>query len=121
MNGELHKYKLALDQVQLYKVNDTIEHKQDKNETDRLKQLSMDDAIEDLTNSLLQSCGHVRKRAAYHPPPQWDLMYVFDRNGGIKQGSNMNGQLDSARSAVTIAVLYCRALLLGWFLKKAGS
>ena len=45
----------------------------------------MDDAIEDLTNSLLQSCGHVRKRAAYHPPPQWDLMYVFDRNGGIKQ------------------------------------
>ena len=46
--------------------------------------------------------GHVRKRAAYHPPPQWDLMYVFDRNGGIKQWSDMKGRLDSARSAVTI-------------------
>ena len=41
MNGELHKYKLVLDQVELYKVNDTIEHQQDKNETDRLKQLSI--------------------------------------------------------------------------------
>ena len=45
---------------------------------DRLKPLSMDDAIEELPYSLLQDGDDVRKRAAYHPPPQRDLQYVFD-------------------------------------------
>ena len=34
-------------------------HQQDKNETDCLKPLSMNDAVEG---------DHVRERAAYHPP-----------------------------------------------------
>ena len=45
----------------------------------------MDDAIEELTHSLLlhlqvQGGDHVRKRAAYRPPPQKDLQHVFDCN-----------------------------------------
>ena len=43
----------------------------------------MDDVIEELTHSLLlqlQGGDHVRKRAAYHPPPQKDLQHVFDCN-----------------------------------------
>ena len=38
----------------------------------------MDKAIEELTYSLLQGGGGVRKRAGYHPPPQRDLQDVFD-------------------------------------------
>ena len=49
----------------------------------------MDDAIEELTYSLLQGGGGIRKRAAYHPPPEKDLQYVFDRNEGTKQGANL--------------------------------
>ena len=44
----------------------------------------------------LQGGGSVRKRAAYHPPPQRDLRYVFDRNGGTKQGSNLERRFDRA-------------------------
>lgn len=72
------------------------EHQQDENETDCLKQLSVDDAIEELIYFLLQAGDHVCKQAAYHLPPQRDLTYVFDRNGGTKQRSDMNRQLDSA-------------------------
>ena len=50
----------------------------------------MDGAIdEELTYSLLQGDGDVRKRAAYHPTSQKDLQYVFDRNGGTKQQTDM--------------------------------
>ena len=56
-------------------------HQQEENESDRLKPLSMDEAIEELTYSLLQGGGSIRKQAAYHPPLQRDLQYVFDRNG----------------------------------------
>ena len=61
---------------------------------DCLKHLSINDAIEELMYSLLWAVGdNVCKQAAYHPPPQRDLMYVFDRNGGMKQQSNMSRQL----------------------------
>ena len=62
----------------------------------------MDDAIEELTYSLLQGGDGVRKRAAYHPPPQRDLQYVFDRNGGTKQGTNLERRLDRAVETGTI-------------------
>ena len=80
----------------IYCVLHEREHQQNENETDRLKPLSMDEAIEELTYSLLQGGGSVRKRAAYHPPPQRDLQYVFDRNGGTKQGSNLERRFDRA-------------------------
>ena len=53
----------------IYTVLYEREHQQEENKTDRLKQLTMDDAIEELTYSLLQAGDGVRKRAAYHPPP----------------------------------------------------
>ena len=62
------------------------EHQQDENETDQLKELSMDDddAIEELTYLLLQTGDHIRnERSAYHPPSQRDLTNVFDHKGGI--------------------------------------
>jgi len=54
----------------------------------------MDEAIEELTYSLLQGGPPVRKRGAYHPPPQRDLMLVFDRNGGNKIRCDMKKRLD---------------------------
>ena len=51
---------------------------------DQLKELSMDDAVEVLPYSLLQGGCGIQKRVAYHPPPQRDLMFVFDHNGGTK-------------------------------------
>ena len=80
----------------IYTVLHEREHQQAENETDRLKPLSMDDAIEELTYSLLQGGDGIRKRAAYHPPPQRDLQYVFDRNGGMKQGSRLERRFDLA-------------------------
>ena len=72
-----------------YKIIYTIlherKHQQDENKTDWLKQLSMDDVIEELMYSLLQGSDHVRKQAVYHPPLQKDLTNVFNYNGGIKQ------------------------------------
>ena len=62
----------------IYTVLHERKHQQDENETDCLKPLSMDDAIEELMYSLLQGGDGVRKRAPYHPPPQRDLQYVFD-------------------------------------------
>ena len=62
----------------------------------------MDDAIEELTYSLLQGGDGVRKRAAYHPPPQRDLLYVFDWNGGTKQRTDMSRRLDLAVEEGTI-------------------
>ena len=61
------------------------EHQQDENKSDRLKPLSMDDAIEELMYSLLQCGEGVRRRVSYHLPPQRDLMFMFDCNGGTKQ------------------------------------
>ena len=53
--------------------------------------------------SLLQGGEGVRRRAAYHPPPQKDLQYVFDRNnGGIKQRTDMEQKLDRAVETGTI-------------------
>ena len=86
----------------IYCVLHEREHQQEENESDRLKEVSMDDAIEELTYSLLQGGDGVRKRAAYHPPPQRDLQYVFDRNGGTKQGTNLERRLDRAVETGTI-------------------
>ena len=62
----------------IYTVLHERKHQQDENESDRLKQLSMDEAVEELTYSLsLQGGEGVRKRTAYHPPPQRNLQYVF--------------------------------------------
>ena len=56
-------------------LHDEREHQQDENETDCLKQISMDDAIiKELAHFLLQSCDHVRKRAAYYLPLRRDLI-----------------------------------------------
>ena len=77
-------------------------HQQEENETDRLKPLSMDDAIEELTHSLLQGGDNIRRRAAYHPPPQRNLQYVFDQNGGTKQRTDMSRRLDLAVEEGTI-------------------
>ena len=63
----------------IYTVLHEREHQQEENESDRLKPLSMDEAIEELTHSLLQGGDNVRKRAPYYPPPQRDLLYVFDQ------------------------------------------
>ena len=53
--------------------------------------------------SLLQGGEGVRRRVAYHPPPQKDIHYVFDRNnGGIKQRTDMEQKLDSAVETGTI-------------------
>ena len=54
----------------------------------------MDDAVEVLPYSLLQGGCGIRKRAAYHPPPQRDLMFVFDHNGGTKHRTYMDRGLD---------------------------
>ena len=62
----------------------------------------MDKAIEELTYSLLQGGGGVRKRAGYHPPPQRDLQDVFDWNGGTKQQTDMEQRLDHAVESGTI-------------------
>ena len=62
----------------------------------------MDEAIEELTHSLLQVGDNVRKRAPYHPPPQRDLLYVFDRNGGTKQRTDLSRRLDRAVETGTI-------------------
>ena len=63
----------------------------------------MDGSIdEELTYSLLQGGGDVQKRVAYHPPPQKDLHYVFDWNGGTKQQTDMEQQLDLAVEPGTI-------------------
>ena len=63
---------MALNNVyKIYTVlHEQRENQQEENESDRLKPLSMDDAIEELTHSLLQGGDGVRKRAAYPPPPQ---------------------------------------------------
>lgn len=54
--------------------------------TNRLKQFFMNDIIKELTHYFsLQAGGGVRKRRAYHPTPQRDLMLVFDCNGGTKK------------------------------------
>ena len=60
----------------IYTVLHERKHQQDENETDQLKQLSMDDAIKELTPSLLQSGDNELKSVAYHPPPQSDLSYM---------------------------------------------
>ena len=62
----------------------------------------MDEAIEELTHSLLQGGDGVRKRAAYHPPPQRDLQYVFDQNGGTKQGTRLERRFNLAVEEGTI-------------------
>ena len=69
-------------------------HQQEENEADRLKPLSMDEAVKELTYSLLQGGGDVRRRAVYHLPAQRDLQYVFDRNGGVKQRTDMDRRFD---------------------------
>ena len=51
---------------------------------------------------LLQGGDGVRKQAAYHPPPQRDLQYVFNRNGGTKQRTDMSRRLDHAVETGTI-------------------
>ena len=86
----------------IYTVLHEREHQQEENESDRLKPLAMDEAIEELTHSLLQGGDNVRRRAAYHPPPQRDLQYVFDRNGGTKQGSRLEQRFDRAVEEGTI-------------------
>ena len=87
----------------IYTVLHEREHQQAENETDRLKPLSsMDEAIEELTYSLLQGGDGIRKRSAYHPPPQRDLQYVFDRNGGTKQRTDLSRRLDLAVETGTI-------------------
>ena len=63
----------------IYTVLHEREHQQDENETDCLKPLSMDDAIEELTHSLLQGGEGVRKSAAYRPHPQRNLQYACVR------------------------------------------
>ena len=77
-------------------------HQQEENESDRLKPLSMDEAVEELTYSLLQGGGGVRRRAAYHPPAQRDLQYVFDRIGEVKQRTDMDRWFDLAAEEGTI-------------------
>ena len=68
-----------------------------------MKPLTIDEAVEELTHSLLQGGGNVRRRAAYHPPPQRDLQYVlFDRNGGTKQGTRLERRFDLAVEEGTI-------------------
>ena len=63
----------------IYTVLHDRKHQQNENETNQLKEVSMDGSIdEELTYSLLQGGGDVQKRVAYHPPPQKDLQYVFD-------------------------------------------
>ena len=62
----------------------------------------MDDMIEELTYSLLQSGEGVRKKSVFHPPPQRNLQYVFDCNGGVKQRSNMDRRLDCDAKEGTI-------------------
>ena len=79
------------------------EHQQNKNKTDQLKPLSMDDAIEELLKySLLQGGDGVWKRAPYHQPLQRNLQYVFDQNGGTKQRTNMEQWLDKDAKEGTI-------------------
>ena len=74
----------------IYTVLHEREHQQEENISDRLKPLSMDEAVEELTHSLLQGGDGVRKRAAYHPPPQQDLQNVFDQmEQGSKQQTDM--------------------------------
>ena len=73
----------------IYTVLHEREHQQNENETDRLKPLTMDEAVEELTHSLLQGGDGVRKQASYHPLAQRDLLYVFDQNGGTKQRTDM--------------------------------
>ena len=65
----------------------------------------MDDAIEELTYSLLQGGDGIRKRAAYHPPPQRDLQSVTtvrcccgERNNKIT--SNSSREYCSAACAI---------------------
>ena len=86
----------------IYSLLHEREHQQEENESDRLKTLTMDEAIEELTYSLLQAGEGVRKRSAYHPPPQRDLQYVFDRNGGTKQRTDLSRRLDLAVETGTI-------------------
>ena len=62
----------------------------------------MNEAVEELTYSLLQGSDDVRKRAAYHPPPQRDLQYVFDQNGGTKQGTRLERRFDLAAEQGTL-------------------
>ena len=62
----------------------------------------MDDANEELTYFFFLFCGDIRRRAAYHPPPERDLRYVFDQNGGTKQGTRLERRLDLAVETGTI-------------------
>ena len=74
-----HFFNMTLNNVyKIYTVLYEQEHQQDENESNRLKPLSMDEAVKELTYSLLQGGGDVRKRAAYQPSPQRDLQYAFD-------------------------------------------
>ena len=86
----------------IYTVLHEREHQQNENETDRLKPMTMDEAVEELTHSLLQASDNVRRRAAFHPPAQRDLQYVFDRNGGTKKRTDMSRRLDLAVEQGTI-------------------
>ena len=56
----------------------------------------MDEAVKELTHFLLQGGGDVHRRAAYHPPQQRNLQYVFNRNGGSKQRTDMDRRFDLA-------------------------
>ena len=50
----------------------------------------------------IKTGGDVRKQAAYHPPPQQDLQFVFNCNEGVKQQSNLDRWLDNDVETGTI-------------------
>ena len=62
----------------------------------------MDIAVEELTHSLLQGGEGVQKRVTYHPPPQRDLMFAFNQNGGTKRRTDMDRRFDLAVETGTI-------------------
>ena len=64
----------------IYSLLHEREHQQDKNKNDE----------------------GVRRRVAYHLPPQRDLMFVFDCNGGTKQQTDMEQKLERAVETETI-------------------
>ena len=58
--------------------------------------------VQDVLNAVCNLEQSTILRAAYHPPPQRDLQYVFNQNGGIKQWADMEQPLDKDAKEGTI-------------------
>ena len=85
--------------ARIYTVLHERKHQQEENESEPL---TVDEAIEELTHYLLPGGDGVWKQMVYQLPLQRDLYNMFNQNGGTKQRTDMEHQLDKNSEEGTI-------------------